>query len=514
MTKKAFNGFFAMIGLCLSLISPQALANHPTLLSNCNSFKLDSGDFVRRVDALVGKIDNLVRTDSNVQQEVKAGKDITQNVYAAGLINKIQDCNEDATNPNIQVVGGDPLKNTTGKSFTLILRALNTPHCRAIRAGIRRVGRSVRIRPEIPNKPKGQWGQCLSNPITWGMTLGKNLPMPNVAYINVEANFPATTVPSPSNAGGSCQVRQFSNVCALFRKGKANAQQKAECSTLLQGIEDTINKIHRLNAQRQLASLSIKQREALMAGLLSSTVIPEQMPDADLIVKYRLEAAERLYRSGPNNNIDSQYWTTELSKYDQISDRIYQKACANGWHHLFDTPFHWTTMFGRKRQNIIMQLLAEFQSVIPITLRGNQIYFEDISWISRIMNLNLTEAYYVPPSLPKADRLYPWRDTIVLTDWSYQAQLVMPVDFKDFIRILLEEMMHAHQRELWEDALIKGGLPNHSNACYQAHLFMYNAVLYSSSTGGAYENQPLEIHAKQFSEYVRSSLFAPGRACP
>ena len=120
LTKKAFNGFFAMIGLCLSLISPQALANHPTLLSNCNSFKLDSGDFVRRVDALVGKIDNLVRTDSNVQQEVKAGKDITQNVYAAGLINKIQDCNEDATNPNIQVVGGDPLKNTTGKSARVI----------------------------------------------------------------------------------------------------------------------------------------------------------------------------------------------------------------------------------------------------------------------------------------------------------------------------------------------------------------------------------------------------------
>lgn len=515
LNRRKFVGLFCILGACLSLAAPKAFANHPTLLSNCNSFKLETGDYTRRVDALLGQIERLVNTDSTVRDKVRTGQDITQHVYAAGLYNRMQDCNEDAASPNIQVVGGDPINNTTGNSFTLILRALNTPHCRAIDTGLNRVGRTARKRPEIPNKPAGQWGQCLSNPITWGMTLGKNLPMPNVAYINVKVNLPANTTPPPTNAGNTCQVRQFPNDCVLLSNGKANAQQKAQCQTLLKDVENAINKIAKLSQQQKLASLSTQQREELLAGLLRSTVVPNQIPDADLITKYRLVYAEAVYTSGPNNNIDSRYWTSELSKYDEISDRIYQRACANGWNNLFDTPFLWTTMFGSTRQDIIMQILAEFQSVIPITLRENQIYFEDLSLLSRILNQNQTEAYYVPPSLPKNHRLYPWRDTIVLTNWSYQTKLaVLPVNFKDFIRIYLEEMMHAHQRELWEDELVKGKLPVSSHACDQAHIFMYNGALYSNSLGGAYENQPLELHAKKFSEYVRSSLFAPGRQCP
>lgn len=501
-----------MTGFCLSLISPAVFANHPTLLSNCNAFKLETGDFIHRVNELVSQIESLAYTDRIVQDKIKAGEDITNQVYAAGLINKMQDCNEDIASPNIQVVGGDPINKTKGKSFTLILRAMNSPHCHAIDSGICRDGSNVRKRPEIPNKPAGQWGQCLNNIVTWGMTLGKNLPMPNVAYINVELNLPSLTTPSPVKPINSCQTRPFSNACALLDNGEADAKQTATCLTLLQEIKDTINKVHQLNTQQQLAGLGIQQREELLAGLLKSLVIPKQIPDSDLIQKDRMISAESIYNSGPNNNIDSQYWTSELSKYDQIGDRIYQKACSNGWQYLFETPSYWTTLFGGKRQDIIMQILAEFQTVIPIILRNNQIYFENKSLFSRIADKDTTEAYYVPPTLSEKDPLYPWRDTIILTGWSYQTKLANPVYFDVFIRILLEEMMHAHQRELWENDLEDGKLPKETNACYQAHLFKYNAVLYSGSN--AYASQPLELHAKIFSEYVKFSLFDTGRKCP
>ena len=389
---------------------------------------------------------------------------------------------------------------------------MNSLHCHAIDSDISRDGSNVRKRPEIPNKAAGPWGQCLNNIVTWGVTLGKNLPMPNVAYINVELDFPSFAMPAPAKPINSCQVRQFSDDCILLNNNVANAKQEAKCLTLLQDVEDTINRVHLLNTQQQLAGLGIQQKEELLAGLLKSLVIPKQIPDSDLIQKYRIISAENIYNSGLNNNIDNQYWTSELGKYDQISDRIYQKACTNGWQYLFETPLYWITLFGGKRQDIIMQILGEFQSVIPIKLRGNQIYFEDKSLLSRMADLDTREAYYVPPSLDNKNSLYPWRDTIILTGWSYQTKLANPVDFKVFIRIFLEEMMHAHQRELWENDLENGKLPKETNACYQAHLFKYNAVLYSDAN--AYWSQPLELHAKQFSEYVNSSLFDTGRKCP
>ncbi len=503
-----------VICLCLTtaiLFIPTHRVMAATILQNCNTYKLSPELYTARLDELTDKIARLIADSPALGASMKKGEDLTDEVYSAGLLGRIDDCKEDPRKPNFQVIGGDILSSdghgdTSG--FTLVVRLLPHGHCKAV-SGLGRVDRRVLVRPEIADKGPGSFGTCVGNPVTKIITLGKDLPMPNTAYLYQMVKLK----PPPESADPTTEACKFPSVlneCVLWNQGKASSSQIATCKSAIDRVELASYKIRALDIKGNLLYQSPKQRERLLFGLAEAPVMKEDPKGVD---KLRRQMATLLYKTGSNNNLDPAYWVEQLGEYDKLISRIRAAACRNGWQDLFAKPELWRSMSAKDKYDIFQQVYKEFAAVTHLKLRGPGINFVDYTVLYKLRMILFggvyTEAGYVPPG----NKDYP--DSIIMLKHSYDGKWYWPADFKYALRVILEELMHGHQRELWEEQLYDHKLPVDSMACVQASMFFYNAILYTKGEVDekAYESQPLELHAKRYSTYTINKLFGTPLSC-
>lgn len=154
--------------------------------SECNYFKIPPPMISSRLDGFVNGVTSLITRSPELQRAIGDGQDITEAVYADGLLQRVAGCMHSDAGPNVQVLGGNATPDHAGRQgangFTVIVRALPYRHCLELHKRPRG-NPSYQVRGEPPGQAPWPFGKCVSNPVLTVFTLGKTLPLPNTAYI-------------------------------------------------------------------------------------------------------------------------------------------------------------------------------------------------------------------------------------------------------------------------------------------------------------------------------------------
>jgi hypothetical protein len=184
------NGLVGRALLILStacvLSSPLAAQSGP-VLRDCNQHQYEPETLVSLVELLGKEITRLVDSDAELRRLVQqgAGQDLTNQIYSAGLLQRVPDCTE----PVVHVQTGNQVPGSADRAapgafgFTIVVKAMPKPHCEAMKRS-QQFQRPFAVRFEPPgNRSNWRLGACASNPIPGILALGRTLPQPNTAYL-------------------------------------------------------------------------------------------------------------------------------------------------------------------------------------------------------------------------------------------------------------------------------------------------------------------------------------------
>lgn len=493
-----------------------------TAFSDCGYYKLPAEQFAAALDAFADDVQAHIQQNPQLRDTLIRRGNITQNLYDAGLIERVPGCIQDPAGFNVEVVGGDPLGIVEGpdvdaSGFSLVVRGLPQPLCREVQAQSGS-GRPVRVRPEPPGQAPGVVGECVSNPITWAVTLGRTLPMPNTAYVYQRIALPA---PVANPLTGLCPIDPADQLallnvgeqapCMAMRNANASAEQKAQCEKMTAQIRTELNHQQQNWNAPALAAHSVQQRLDMIRPLFVTFYTP---PDPDLLLD-RQRHLIGLYVNGPEHNVDPDYWNNELKEYDRIAEAIRKSACDNRWEMVLEEPAIWKGLSQESKARILYQIYEAFKTIKPIQLK--QFAMEQFSLFDwRDYELN---GFYIPPAQGKYGDQY--RDSIIIKPQGFHLTLAGGyVSLQHALETVLEELMHAHQHEL-KDQYMAGELARASHACDQAALFLYNSISPANDPEADiiarnleallklhYSSQPLEYHAKKFATHTMQLLLA------
>lgn len=177
---------------------PNTISDPPTppngpqspVMRDCQEQLYEPLKFVSLVETLGERIMEWVKTDSELQRLVRqgTGQEVTRNIYAAGLLERVPDCTESV----VHVLTGNQVPRKTlgpppgGPGLTVVVKAMPWGHCEAmkLRGQYRFSPGMFAIRFEPPGPPTNyRLGECVANPVLTIMVLGKAMPQPNTAYL-------------------------------------------------------------------------------------------------------------------------------------------------------------------------------------------------------------------------------------------------------------------------------------------------------------------------------------------
>ncbi len=252
---------------------------------------------------------------------IKAGEDITEAVYAAGLLDRSPGCNHGDVGLNVEVKGGDltgRLSIVGGAGFTVLVRALPYKHCHYF-SKVGTTSPVFQVRGEPPGARPTAFGQCINNPALPFITLGKTLPLPNTVYVFKEL------VSSPL-AGRSCGIFQqlltknpgsvcgyngeqdyMSKACDASGFNTSDCRHNLKCQSV---ALESIQQLTLLRGSQQLSRNKLvglyeevvwgdRQQAYNMVGWLYST-IPEGFiyPDFEVFIQNKVPSIVSALKSG------------------------------------------------------------------------------------------------------------------------------------------------------------------------------------------------------------------------
>lgn len=200
-------GFVAALIFVSSFIASPLYAQ--AIVKDCSSFRENPASFAKSVHKLVDEVLRLSQRDAALRRSIEAGGRLTERIYAAGLIERVPDCNHEAGKPNLEVLGGAfPVSGTPqsagldgkGNGVTVIIRGQPYTHCKAFQAAAVTGGekRSTIVRFEPPGSKPDAFGKCRVGNLIGSIMSGRNLPQPNTVYIFEET----AAVEDPPEADG------------------------------------------------------------------------------------------------------------------------------------------------------------------------------------------------------------------------------------------------------------------------------------------------------------------------
>jgi hypothetical protein len=176
----------SLVTLALYLCAPAVPALSAAALSDCGYYQATPSALHASLNSFVSDISELITQREDLQAAIAEGVDITEEIYAAGLLGRVDDCIHDDAGRNVEVVGGfvtvgelDAWEGEVG--FTVIVRGLRFQQCKKLAQIPRNLDLSFWVRGEPPGDVPRNMGDCLNLPAL--LRFGMTLPQPNTAYI-------------------------------------------------------------------------------------------------------------------------------------------------------------------------------------------------------------------------------------------------------------------------------------------------------------------------------------------
>jgi hypothetical protein len=494
--------------LCLLLLAFPTVAR---AFPECGYYELSPDGFLTALDTFANDVQAHIQRNPELLDVLAQRGNITQSLYDAGVIEQVPGCAAFSDEPNVEVVGGDPLElvettHADATGFSLIVRGLTRPSCQAIQDHPGQ-DRPMRVRPEVPGRAPGTVGDCIENPVVRALTLGRRMPMPNTAYVYqpiVAKPQVGLCALDPAEQLAKSSIEKDAP-CVAVQKGHARPDQVVQCEGMIQQIRNELTRQDDMLSTHDLEGYSIEQRLALIRPLYMSYFLPQD----PALINDRQRQLTRIFTAGPEGNVDAVYWAGELNAYHRIGEAVHQIACEKGWATLLRFPDSWGDLSKESKIAFLNDVYLAFKTVKPIKL--GQLKFVDDIW-QGIQLANLKGLYIPDGSNQFGEDM---RDSIIITQQGY---LLPFVSLKDALAVLLEELMHAHQFEV-QTQYMDGTLPQASHACVQAAMFFYNTLspakdpdanVVSQTIEKAmqtqYRSQPLEYHAKKFAKLVAGQI--------
>jgi len=513
--------------LFLSSLMPSSLVAMP----DCGYYKFSSAQLSRAVNELLDKAEFVLKQRQDLQQRLSSGGDITEELYQIGLIQAVAGCQHDESGHNISLLAGDPLGSKDGDGgFSLVVRGLPAKLCQAIQSesGDQR---TFRVRPEVPKQAPGRVGECINNPVTGLLTLGRALPMPNTLYVYQKMQLsPPVTADEQycpvALADQQANQDALDGPCTMVQRKKASSSEANQCTSAQLRVAAYLRRLQSEPAYQNQSAWLAEERLNTVRPLFATVFLPGNAK----LAKERSDYIVSMFNRNSSNNIDAKYWSSELPTYQAIVNEIRTQSCQGRWQALWQKSGKWPKMTMRAKQIVLEDVYQAFKRAKPIHL--NHFYVDTDGTLSRkYKDLNGGYIRYTDPNkgirTPTGESL---ADSIVILQNGFHRTLGIPVSFRHSLEVVLEELMHAHQEELI-DNYIKGEQPVSTHACIQAPLFIYNQLVYYQAGANfpdflkfipvswdsyvvkRYASQPREIHAKRFAKYVAEQLLSESSPC-
>lgn len=469
-------------------------------MSDCSYYKIDPSMFAANLNGFVDDIADLVEKKRNLKTAVSQGRDITDEIYAAGLLGRVPGCIHSDAGRNVEVFGGDVTGSfgTGSIGFTVVVRALPSRHCRQLKGVSNSRNRYFQVRGEAPKKAPTPYGECLDNPVL-PFVYG-TLPLPNTAYVYQQirpATLPTVKVaPNPQACGlyrqmlaskGSKQVCSYYAALLKFKSACSRKPNAPECQAAVTCQRAAWASLARVGTKSDLQSFGLNKFISLYEEVVWG--------DVDLA----LEFGSKLYVVYPDGFIDpdfANYLSGEVGLIVQALKE--QLELPSGF------QYFWYSNEDKEK------LLQDIADIVwsELGVSTFKISFDYLPRNNQMeIGLSGLEGYY--SGHPTTPSLSLKMSNMVLSE-------VMKRDFKirnTHITAVLHEAFHHYQNQL---VLAQSKCKDMSTAdrrYLQTHIFAINKLsnyqLVNSPNGKvaknamqAYRGNPLEKTAREFAEDV------------